>query len=397
VADSIGDREWQARTRCELAEVHNVAQQPDSALPLLADARRFLASVGRPEPVTIDACDYAQGNTYYARDKRDSAVAVFKAIVDRRERSGDTTGPGYASSLNDLGRAYGGNRQMRESRDISLRVIRAMRQGASADPRDIPVLLYNASVAFDALGEYRDARAFLGPELARSYREDSVAVFSMNVYDYAMFLEQLGEADSAEYWFGRAVETPAKIDSARMFTSQIMLARYAEARGDMARGRAHRAIARGFMSMVPRSPPAGASWVSDRIAQARASGDAATVLSTIRTEFGAIKYTPESRAQRLAGAIGDAADALIAVGRYAEAIPYAEHLERLGTKDSLTARRSGVLGRALLLRARAAAGMADTVKASELIERAVEPLRYGYGANHRLTREATALRERLQR
>ena len=397
VADSIGDQEWQARTRCELAQVHYVAQQPDSGLPLLAEARQFLTSVRNPDAATTYACDYATGYSYYGRNKRDSAVTVFKAIVDQRERSGDTASAGYMLSLNDLGRAYNGNRQVREGRAIALRVIRALREGASADPRDIPVLMYNASLAFDALGEYRDARAFLGRELARSYKDDSVGVFPMNMYDYAMFLDQLDEKDSAAFWFARTVETPAKVDSPRMFTSQIMLARYAEARGDVNSARKHRAIAKGYMSMVPKSPPAGASWVSDRIALARASGDAAKVAATIDAEFKAIKYTPESRAQRLAGAIGDAADALIAVGRYAEASAFAQHLERLGTRDSLTAIRSGVFGRALLLQARAAVGMADTLKARELVGRSVAPLTYGYGENHRLTREATALRDGLRR
>ena len=43
----------------------------------------------------------------------------------------------------------------------------------------------------------------LGPELARMYQEDSVGVFPMNMYDYAMFLDQLGETDSAAFWFAQ--------------------------------------------------------------------------------------------------------------------------------------------------------------------------------------------------
>jgi hypothetical protein len=182
-----------------------------------------------------------------------------------------------------------------------------------------------------------------------------------------------------------------------MFTSQTMLARYAEAKGDTPRARAHRAVANGYMALVPRSPPAGASWVSARIAQARAHGDPAKVIGTIEAEFKAINYSPESRAQRLAGAIGDAAEALIGVGRYAEALPYAEHLERLSTRDSLTLSRSGAVGRAFLLQSRARLGLADTVKARDLVARSVEPLNFGYGEGHRLTREAMALRDALQR
>jgi hypothetical protein len=41
--------------------------------------------------------------------------------------------------------------------------------------------------------------------------------------------------------------------------------------------------------------------------------------------------------------------------------------------------------------------MGDSAKARDLVVRAVEPLKNGYGENHRLTREATALRDALRR
>jgi serine/threonine protein kinase/tetratricopeptide (TPR) repeat protein len=396
IADSLADPEWQARTRCELAQVDVEARQPDSALVLITSAQRYLAKTRRPDDATLNACDYANGNTLFARNKRDSAVAVFKAIVERRERRGDTSRTAYLNSLGDLGRAYNGNGQRREAREIQHRVIRAAREGWVSDPRDIPVGLYNLSVVYDALGEYRDARTFLGRELAQSYKEDSVGVFTMNVYDYAMFLDILGEPDSAAYWFARAVETPEKIDSARMFTSQMMLARYAEAHGEAKAARAHRAVAKAYFPIVSHAVPARTAFVVDRISKARAGGNGDSVLATIRAEFKEMKYSPEATAARLAGVIGDAAQALIATGKFADALPYAEHLERLGTRDSLTAKRSGVVGRALLLQAQAKVGMGDTVSARNLVARAIEPLTFGYGEAHALTRQAVSLRATLR-
>ena len=397
VADSIGDAEWQGRAYCELAQVHVVMQQPDSAWSLVGKARRFLSGVRNPDAATGYACDYAEGNTLYARNKRDSAVAMFAAIVARREKAGDTTRTAYMESLNDLGRAYNGNRQPRESREILVRVIRLSREGATADPRNVPVLLYNWAVVSDALGEYRDMRTFLGRELARSYREDSVGVYAMNMFDYATVLDHLGEVDSAAFWFARTIENPAKVDSARMFTSQLMLARYAEARGQADQARAYRAGVKAFMPIATRAVPARTSWVIDRIDHARASSDGAAVLAVIREEFKAREFAPDSRLQRIAGALSAAAGALIETGRFADALPYAEHLERLGTRDSLCATRSGVVGRALLLNARATLGMGDTTRARELADRSVEPLRSGYGDGHVLTKEAVALRENLRR
>jgi tetratricopeptide (TPR) repeat protein len=395
VADSIADSEWQARTRCELAQIHVVARQPDSAMGLISSARQLLASTRRPDESTLNACDYAEGNTLYALNERDSAVTVFKAIVDRRHRSGDTSRSAYLNSLGDLSRAYNGNGQRREAREIMFRILAAAGKGELSDPRDKAVSLYNISVLYDALGEYRDARIFLGRELARAYREDSVGIFPMNIYDYAMFLDLLGERDSAAHWFARSVETPAKVDSQRMFTAQMMLARYAEARGDTRTAQMHRAVVKAYLPFVPRSLPARTAFIADRINKARALGDGDSVLATIQAEFKEMNYSPSATVARMAGVIGDAADALIATGKFAEALPYAEHLERLGTRDSLTLQRSGVVGRALLLQAQAKLAMRDSSSARGLIDRAIEPLTFGYGASHALTRQAAALRASL--
>ena len=393
VADSIADDEWRARTRCELAQVHVGANEPDSALAFMAAARRFLAAARRPDDATLNACDYADGNMLYALNQPDSAVRVFKAIVDRRQQSGDTVRSAWLTSLSDLSRAYYGAGRRREALEMMFRIIQDGREGDLSDPRDIPVLLYNVAVLLDALGEYREARDYLGKELARSYQVDSMGVAPMNIFDYAMFLDILGERDSAAWWFARAIETPAKVDSPRMFTSRLMLARYAEARGEAVAAGTHRAGALAFMPIVPRSLPARAAWIAGRISEARARGNGDSVLATIRAEL-ALK-SPDANAQRLAGVIGDAAEALIATGKFAEALPYAEHLERLGTRDSLTATRSGVVGRALLLQAQARLGMKDTTRARELVGRAIEPLRSGYGESHALTRVAIALRGAL--
>ena len=395
IADSIADPEWQARTRCELAQVHVVARQPDSAVTLLETARRFLAKTRRPDHETLNACGYAEGNTLYALDKRDSAIAVYKEIVDRRQRSGDTSRTAWLNSLGDLSRAYNANGQRREAREILFRILAAARKGELSDPRDNAVSLYNISILFDALGEYRDARTFVGRELARLQR-DSVNVFPMNMYDYAMFLDILGESDSAAHWFTRALDMQERLDSARIFTSRMMLARYAEAHGQSAAAREHRAGVKAYQPIVWRAIPARTAFVTDRISKARASGNGDSVLATVRAEFKEMKYSPEATAPRLAGVIGDAADALIATGRFAEALSYAEHLQRLGTRDSLAVGRSGVVGRAFLLQAQAKLGLRDTTAARSLVARAIEPLKFGYGDTHALTREAVGLHGRIR-
>jgi hypothetical protein len=150
------------------------------------------------------------------------------------------------------------------------------------------------------------------------------------------------------------------------------------------------------MPFVPRSLPARTAFIADRISKARASGNGDSVLATIHSEFKQMNYSPEATAPRMAGVIGDAAEALIATGKFADALPYAEHLERLGTRDSLAAKRSGVVGRALLLQAQAKLGVRDTSAARTLVAQAIQPLTFGYGTSHALTQQAVSLRTTLR-
>jgi hypothetical protein len=218
----------------------------------------------------------------------------------------------------------------------------------------------------------------------------------MNLFDYATLLGRLGETDSAAYWFARAIANPARIDSARRLVSHLELAQRAEGLSREESARAHRAEADRLKPIAARSTPARAALVADRIRAAREGGNGDAVLATIRSELEAMDYAPDSRSQLITVLLGEAAAALIATGRYADALPYVEHLERIGTRDSMSIRQSGVVGRARLLRARIAIGLGDTVRARELIASSLAPLEFGYGALHALTREASALRDSLR-
>jgi len=397
VADSIGESEWRGRTRCELAAVYAVMRQPDSALAAVQAGRRMVEAVRRPDEATLDACDYAEGNALFAANQRDSAAAIFRSMVGRLERAGDTTRSAYLETLSELARALNGSGKIRDARDIIFRLVRATRQGATADPRTINVLLFNVGLMFDALGEYRDQRLYLGPELARSLREDSVSVDAMNLFDYGMALREVGETDSGAYWFARAVANRSRIDSARAFVTHLFLARRALALGLVDSARHHHAMAALEQPIAARSPSARVFLAVERIRDARETGKPLAVRAAVEEEMKAMDYKPDARAQRISVLLAEAAEALIATGLYREALPYAEHLERLGTRDSLALVRSGVVGRGFLLQARVQAAIGDSGRARALVARAIAPLDFGYGAQHALTREAVALRDALVR
>lgn len=396
IADSLGDPAWRARTRCELAAVHAVLRQPDSALALAAAGRRLLAAVRDPETGTLNACDYAEGNAWIVRREGDSAVARFQAVVRRYEVAGDTADSDYSDALNNLARALSAAGRPREALRITLRVIRAVRQGAGSDPVTPSILAYNAGVVYEFLGEYRQKRAFLAREIATSFARDSAALLPMVLFDYAMVLDRIGEPESALAWFGHAIANPQRIDSARILISHLTMSRLAEKLGRAGQAAEHRALARGYLGMSTRSPAGRGAYLVDRIQRTGAERNRARLLTEIGSALEALDYKPEGRSSPWVGPLLAATHALIANGLYPEAQVYAEHLLRIGSRDSLALGRSGLVGEALLLGAWAAAGQGDSARARDLLARALPPLGFGLGEDHRLTRAARALGDSLK-
>jgi hypothetical protein len=132
-----------------------------------------------------------------------------------------------------------------------------------------------------------------------------------------------------------------------------------------------------------------------RIDAAGTQGNGTGVPAVVKAELDSLHYTPEATSPALLAPLGAAATALIGAGAYAEAAEYAAHMARIATVDSLAGERSAIAGHALLLGALAEAGRGNHVRARDLVRRAVAPLTFGLGINHRLSLQAVALRDSL--
>jgi len=86
----------------------------------------------------------------------------------------------------------------------------------------------------------------------------------------------------------------------------------------------------------------------------------------------------------------------MALGEWREADSLATLARACAGVDSLAYSRSGHVGRAELIRARARAGMSDKGGAALAAERAVVALSSGFGPDNPLIRQAEALRTSLK-
>jgi tetratricopeptide (TPR) repeat protein len=393
IADSAGDREWQARARCALGEPLTLMAQSDSALALVAAGRRYLAQVASPERGTLNDCDFVEAQARLATGEADAAVALLAGIARRFERAGDTTTSDYRNALNDVAGALTRAERYREALDIFRRLARSAHEGSASGPETLSIFIYNATAIYDVLGEYRGARDFLAAEIRAAERDDAGSLQPMTYYDYATMLDRVGEADSALAWFARALADP-QIDSARIFGARLASSRLANGLGQPALAAQHRAAA---MRVPERllSPGPRAALAIERIRTAAHTGASPAAMTTISRELAALGYRPEGKTRSWTGVLAEAVRTLLEHGRVEEARPYLEHLLALGRRDSLAAGRSAIVGSALLLGARAAVVEGDASKARDLAERAAAPLAFGLGDGHHDTRAARALRDSL--
>jgi hypothetical protein len=225
----------------------------------------------------------------------------------------------------------------------------------------------------------------------RYFVREAEAIHGAGHLDAALAFEQglsrlrMGDLDSAEVWLNRAVH-----DSTQQNTGIPMWAPAAMTQLRLDQGRV--ADARREIVHLPAGTHARRVTAAFLAARLRwQEGDSVAALTmledSIRTLSGSGPALPDDLAQplttaadwRLATGNPRAADSLAALARSAAAI------------DSLALTRSGLLGRAELVRARALRAEGNDTGAREAASRALVALTNGFGADNRWTGEAADL------
>ena len=386
IADSVGDLEWRARTRCAMADPLVKLGHADSAIGFIADARPLLARVPTPERATLNICDYGEAEARLARGEAEPAIALYQAYNRRLEQAGDTTLSDYVVSLNNLARALNRSGRQRDAMVIVLRLIEMARAGAVRDPETLAVLIFNAAVTFDALGEYQARRTFLAREITRSSGVEPPADPAL-LYDYGLTLDRLGEPDSAVVWLERVV-ADSRTDSARVFSSHLLMSRL---RG----GSRHRQAAVALLPIASRMPSARATLAVHRIREAGLQAGPVRLGEVIDSELDSLGFKGDGKAHRWVAPLLEASRALLAHGLGKEALAYALHAVRIGSRDSLALTQSAIVGEGLWLAAQARLILGDTAAARQDLAKAKAPLAAGLGVSHPVARAASMLAERL--
>ncbi len=393
IADSLGDMEWKAKTRCELAAAVIKSGHADSALALVATGRGMLAGLDNVNAGTNNACDLNGGDAWLAAGQPDSAARLFEQVSERYRADADTLTEQYLFALNNNARALYGATRIREARTVGRRLV-DLSQNAS-DPWTRIGLILNFAIATDGLGEFATSHQFLGPIVADSAGADSTTARAPALrFQYASVLDRMGLTDSARHWIDLALAEEAGLGPIFAVRAHLSAATIAARQGNREAFARHSAgVERLGQALNTKARPE-----LGLLRLLTVPNENGNLAAQIRTELDTLGLGAGRPYQgRLLDHLLVAAERLNDGGFFADALGYAVTAAALATTDSLTRTQSGLVGLALLEQARAAAGLKDRSGARQAASAADAPLRFGFGPGHRLVARAASLRDSIGR
>lgn len=365
----------------------------DSAHAELTTARGAMARAGTvPEEVKL-LCLTAEGELMVEEGNPDSAIALLTIAAERAEA--DTAVGGLLASSrmqlhNDLAQALRAGGRTREANRYQRAIVAELDSAGYADTDILPNVLSFLISSYGELGELAAAEStVVGVVRQQEAIHGAGHPGTMMAFFLGLSHLRLGNLDSADTWLGRVARDTTEGAGA-------LAAWYVTALTQLRLDQHRVSDARRSLPTVPRdghTREATAATLDARVLweQHDSAGASRSLEANLRRLFGTGPKPPPDLViplitageWRLAENDGRAADSLARLAISGAAV------------DSLALSRSGLVGRAELLRAKALEAEGDSLGARAAAHRAVVALTNGMGPTNRRTIEAKALSEAL--
>ncbi len=373
----------------DCARVYSFAydEQFDSAASDLAEARAALVATDSSDPVR-GLCLDAEGQLMAAMERPDSAVTLIRRALSLVESSGAESL--RLQVLNDLANALRATGQGREAARYQVEIIARLDSAGYAMTDILPNALSFLAGTLWELGEFATVDSLILPIVREQEsvfgdgRANGIVAFL-----HGLALLRLEQFDSADVWIERALRdtTEGGGGIAAWAPAAVAQLRFDQGRVD----EAAEAVAR--LPDGTHSRRAMLALNSARLRHARGDEGAVASLDSALATLGgdgtvpppdlSLPYLVSAEMHLEQGDVATA-DSLARVAWAAAAI------------DSVALGRSGYVGRAELLRARALLAGGRRADALSAVERALPALTSAFGADGMRTRQATALRDSLR-
>jgi len=394
IARALGVPALMAQVQCDRVTQLRTQGKYSEALAVLAATDSLLARAA--DPIVTVGCLEARGGLDVEMGNDDHAAAAFRNALAIKERLGQTRDATYFGLLDGLGAALDGSGHAREALSVFARAIQGMDSTGRGGMLSRTIIQHDAALVLIKLGETAEAERLLHDVLIRAAAADRHGRIDWQpLIHYAETALTQGYADSARKYFAMIVtRADAEANSFWQGRGLYGLARAEIALGQTARARTSAArfarIARAYPrvkntdDVVPDTATLAGllSLAAQRPALAQAS-----FMAALRSNG----YFEGKGRTRLRPVVFRVAETALDLGQPALALEYARAAATSAAVDSLAEERSGGVGRARLLEARAHLAAGDSSAARVAATAATRALTFGVGPDHPLTRQAQAL------
>ena len=370
---------------CQISASLAYDDQLDSARTMLAEARRGLDRATDDATEAAIECQDTEGMLLVAEGRPDSGVAILRRAVATAE--GDRVASLRLQVLNDLASSLRVIDRTREAATYQRRIVAELDSTGFSGTEILSNVATFLTSSLGELGELATLDSLIAhlvlerQEIVGAGGEGSTLAF---LYGWGKL--RLGQLDSADLWIGRAMRdtTQGAGGIAWYLPPAVTQLRLEQHRLDEAKQ------AFGALPSGTYSRRVNAAWLGAWIRREERDPFASRALEDSLRAISADGLRPALALPLLTAAEwrledGDAAaaDSLAALARTAAAV------------DSLALTRSGWVGRAEVIRARARLAVGDTAGAREAAARALPALENAFGPASVRAARARAMRDSL--
>ena len=390
LAELSKDPETIAYAECRTARMAAGRDEPGAGPRRYARAMQALAAVRGPATRTRMQCLLAETRMMMARQQPDSALAVSRRAVVLGGAAGDTSSVDFADVTETVSLQLHNLNRLRDALDMNARTIATLERIGRGTTFRMLLARFDRARNLRDIGEFQSADSALREAMRLAQRIEPRHAASLLSNLAGEIAQALRRPDSAVAAYERGLAAGRRVgnkDRQRWALERLtaILADY----GEIAQAKAR------FAELTALAPEEVALLrvISGRIADGEGRpADAHRIYLDGLVQRGFPNghdvvpwHRMVYRAARSALAMGDA----VAADSLAR---HALRLERVLQHDEA---RSGDVGMALLLLARARLAQGDSAGARDVVQRAHVPLEYGFGAEHPGTREARAFADSL--
>jgi hypothetical protein len=400
IATSLGSPALMAEVRCDRVDQLRTEGRYDDARKILPAADSLRAQAADPT-VSVD-CFETRGNLETETGHPDSGESAFGAALAIKRSLGQTRDATFFELLGGLATAQDEDGHPRAALTTFNRGLEGMDSSGRGGMMARAIMEHDAAFTLAKLGELAEAERLYHDVLLRAARADAEGRIDWQpLVHYAETALIEAHPDSAAKYFGMIVaRADAKTDKYWQGRGLYGLARAQIALGDLTQARATTTRFAAALRAFPRAQNTDDVFPDTTTLTgllANAQGRRADAQAAFLAVLHGNGYFEGKRRIRMRPVATVAGETALRLGWPDSALAYARILDSTSSLDSLTAFRSGWIGAARLLEARARLASGDTAAARVALTSARRALTIGLGPDHPLTQTADSLLTALRR